>query len=139
MRLSALVLVLAAAQIGFAQEVAVDPVDPAVDPNAEVDAAELDEAARLLFESASRAYEAGNFTDALARYVNAYELSGRAPLLYNIAICHDRLEQKAEAADFYERFVTEVPDSPRVFPSTPWFASARQLAAIPSRRDVVTN
>ncbi|MFT5358007.1 MAG: hypothetical protein ACI9KE_005244, partial [Polyangiales bacterium] len=45
---------------------------------------------------------------------NAYQLSDRAELLYNIAICHDRLEQKEEAADYYERFVAAVPDSPRV-------------------------
>lgn len=67
----------------------------------------------MLFESASRAYEAGNFADALARYTNAYGLSERAQLLYNIALCHDRLEHKVEAADFYERFVVEVPDSSR--------------------------
>lgn len=107
MRLLALLLALTFTQMGFAQET------PA-DPDADLDATELDQAARLLFESASRAYEAGNFTDALARYTNAYQLSERAPLLYNIAICHDRLEQKEEAADFYERFVAEVPDSPRV-------------------------
>lgn len=107
MRLLAFLVVLVFTQSSHAQET------PA-DPDADVDAADLDQAARLLFESASRAYEAGNFADALARYTNAYELSNRAPLLYNIAICHDRLDQKAEAADFYERFVAEVPDSPRV-------------------------
>ena len=117
MRLFALLLTLAMAfvmaQVSLAQDVPTDP-------NADIDAADLDEAARLLFESASRAYEAGNFADALARYTNAYELSGRAPLLYNIALCHDRLEHKAEAADFYERFVVEVPDS-----STVGMASSR--------------
>lgn len=111
MRLFAFLIALTFTQVGFAQQPA---AEPSADPDADLDASELDEAARLLFESASRAYEAGNFTDALARYTNAYQLSGRAPLLYNIAICHDRLDQKAEAADYYERFVAEVPDSPRV-------------------------
>ncbi|MFT5359226.1 MAG: tetratricopeptide (TPR) repeat protein, partial [Polyangiales bacterium] len=109
MRLSVLFLALTMTQGAFAQ----DEV-PAEAASVDVDAAGLDQAARLLFESASRAYEAGNFTDALARYTNAYQLSDRAELLYNIAICHDRLEQKEEAADYYERFVAAVPDSPRV-------------------------
>lgn len=89
--------------------------DPeSADANTEVDEQGLDQAARLIFEAASRSYEAGNFQDALPRYEQAYDLSGRAPLLYNIALCHDRLDHGEEAADFYERFVAEVPDSPRV-------------------------
>ncbi len=75
--------------------------------------AELDEAARLLFDSGTRAYEAGRFQEALGRYQNAYDLSQRPQLLYNIAVCYDRLEQKAEAADYYGRFVQALPDAQR--------------------------
>lgn len=84
-----------------------------VSVESDVDEPELDRAARLIFESASRAYEAGDFQDALDRYVQAYDLSQRALLLYNIALCHDRLDNEAKAAEYYERFVSEVPDSPR--------------------------
>lgn len=85
-------------------------------PNAasDEDLAELDEAARLLFENGTRAFDAGRFAEALERFTTAHRLSGRSMLLYNIAICHDRLDQRAEAAEFYERFVEEVPDAAAV-------------------------
>ena len=81
---------------------------PAADPSDE-----LDEAARLLFEDGTRAYDAGRFDEARGRYVNAYELSGRPELLYNIASCHDRLDEKEQALANYERFLAELPDSSR--------------------------
>ncbi len=76
-------------------------------------AAELDDAARVLFDDGTRAYDAGRFDEALDRYETAYELSQRPQLLYNIAVTHDRLDHKREAATFYERFVEALPDSPR--------------------------
>jgi tetratricopeptide (TPR) repeat protein len=104
------ILLIAATAPALAQEGS----EPPISPDATVDAAELDQAARILFDAGTRAYEAGLFEEALTRYTNAYELSHRPELLYNIAVSHDRLEQKHEAADFYARFVEAVPDSPRI-------------------------
>ena len=75
------------------------------------DEAELDAAARVLFNRGTDAYEVGNFEDALSHFERAYELSQRDLLLYNIAISHDRLNHQEQAADYYERFVTALPDA----------------------------
>lgn len=85
----------------------------AVSAESEIDPDDFDDAARVLFEVGTREFEAGNFAEALPRYENAYDLSQRALLLYNIAVCHDRLDHKEEAATYYERFVAELPDSGR--------------------------
>jgi len=73
----------------------------------------LDEAARILFQEGTRAYDAGRFDEARRRYENAFELSRRPELLYNIAQCHDRLDERPQALEFYQRFVTELPESSR--------------------------
>ena len=87
---------------------------PAFAQEVEGASASLDEAARIIFEEGNRAFEAGDFATALARFENAHELSGRAQLLYNIAVSHDRLEHKEEAIEYYERYVEEAPNSARV-------------------------
>lgn len=81
--------------------------------NADSEHAELDEAARVLFDQGTRAYDSGNFELALERFETAYELSERPQLLYNIAVAHDRLDHKAEALGFYERFLEALPQSSR--------------------------
>lgn len=106
--LVASLLVFATASVAAAQEAAgADPSDEVVD------AASMDEAARVLFELGTQHYEAGDFAEALPKYESAFELSGRSLLLYNIAVCHDRLDHKSDAAEYYERFATAVPNSQR--------------------------
>jgi len=86
---------------------------PAVTGEDDGTGAQLDQAARLLYEAGTRAYDAGRFGEALMRYQNAYQLSQRPALLYNVAVCYDRLERKEEAADAYEMFLDALPGSPR--------------------------
>ncbi|NCQ35437.1 hypothetical protein GW813_10300 [bacterium] len=86
---------------------------PAAEGESEGLGGQLDQAARLLYEAGTRAYDAGHFEEALMRYQNAYQLSQRPALLYNLAVCFDRLDRKAEAADAYARFLDAVPSSPR--------------------------
>lgn len=68
--------------------------------------------ARRLFARGERDYAAGRFETALSSYSRAHELSGLAGFLFNIGVCHHRLEHWAEAADFLERYLEAVPDAP---------------------------
>jgi tetratricopeptide (TPR) repeat protein len=72
-----------------------------------------DEEARSLFEAARTAYAAGRYEAALERFREAYELSGRPALLFNMATAADRLRRDEEALDLYERFLAAQPESPQ--------------------------
>lgn len=66
--------------------------------------------ARALYLAGEVAYGDGRFASALARFREAYALSKRPQLLYNIALCEDRLGRNAEALDDYSRFLVETSD-----------------------------
>ena len=69
--------------------------------------------AREAFVGARAQFDAGNYAAALPAFERAYALSGRAELIYNIALCHDRLGHEQDALDQYQRFLDEVPDTER--------------------------
>lgn len=71
----------------------------------------LDEEARSLFAAGRTAFEAGRFESALERFREAYELSGRAALLYNIGTAADRLRRDAEALEAFRAYVAAEPDA----------------------------
>jgi tetratricopeptide (TPR) repeat protein len=64
-----------------------------------------DQEARSLFESGRSAFAQGRYEAALSRFQEAYELSGRSALLYNIATTHDRLRHDREAIESFEAFL----------------------------------
>lgn len=66
-----------------------------------------EEEARALFMAGRAAYDAGRYEAALERFQEAYELSGRGELLYNIGQSADRLRRDEVALDAFERFLTE--------------------------------
>ncbi len=72
---------------------------------------EADREARDLYNAGTAAFQDGRFEDALQRWQDAFELSARPELLYNIATALDRLGRMSEAADYYERFLQERPDA----------------------------
>jgi tetratricopeptide (TPR) repeat protein len=69
------------------------------------------EEARGLFAAGRSAYDAGRFEQALNYFSQAYELSHRGALLFNMASAAERLRRDAEALGFYERYLQEVPDA----------------------------
>lgn len=73
-------------------------------------AASLDEAARLLFESARAAFDSGDYETALERFKQAYAASPRAALLFNIAMSADRLRRDDEALTEFEQYLAAAPD-----------------------------
>lgn len=70
-------------------------------------AAQSVEEAQHRFEAGRRAYVEGRFEQALVDWQQAYELSGRAQLLNNIAETYDRLHRDQEAMDTFRRFLNE--------------------------------
>lgn len=70
--------------------------------------------ARALFEAGRVAFEAASYEDALRHFRDAFELSGRTALLYNIGVAADRLRRDREALEAFERYLAEAPaDSPQ--------------------------
>ncbi len=72
--------------------------------------ADRDAEARKLFEAASLQFESERYESALGLFQAAHEMSGRAPLLYNIALCHERLGQVDEARRVYRQYLDTAPD-----------------------------
>lgn len=73
---------------------------------------QLEAEARALFEAGRNAFEDGRFDAALQRFREAYELSHRPQLLYNIGQAADRLRHDAEAVRAFEQYLELVPDAP---------------------------
>lgn len=68
--------------------------------------------ARALFAEGESAFDTGDYVLALARFEEAYRLSQRPELLYNIAFCEERLGNDEAALSGYELFVEALPDAP---------------------------
>lgn len=67
--------------------------------------------ARSLYDAGTAAFSDGRFEDALARWREAYALSERPELLYNIATALDRLGRGAEAIEEYEAYLEALPEA----------------------------
>lgn len=65
--------------------------------------------ARRLYEAGEVAFRSGRYEDALERFRDAYELSERPELLYNIASTAERLRRDEEALDGYRRYLDALP------------------------------
>lgn len=90
-----------------APEPAAEDADPAPaqgDPEAE---------AREAFREGSDAYAEARYGEAMRLFRRAYELSGRAALLYNIGLTADRLRDDAAAVDAFERYLASGEDARR--------------------------
>jgi len=96
---------LSVASLGFAA--AAQPVapPPAVSPDA-------DRAAREHFTRGREAFSQGDFATAAREFSQAYELSGRPQLLYNIGTTYERLHNWEEANLALTRYLERVPDAP---------------------------
>src|SRR5262245_25331879 len=72
-----------------------------------------DAEAKALFAAGREAFDAGKYGAALARWQEAWELSKRPALLYNIGLAHDRLRHDLEAVQAFEDFLKALPDDAR--------------------------
>lgn len=71
--------------------------------------AERDKQARLEFERGRKAFDEGDYRGAWGFFHNAYRLSGRAQLLYNIGQTADRLGRDAEALTAFKMYLEQLP------------------------------
>lgn len=71
--------------------------------------------AKAHFNTGQAYYEHGRFEDAAHEFEEAYRLSGKAPLLYNMGKSYDGANDFAKALDAYQRFLNATgPDNPDV-------------------------
>lgn len=73
---------------------------------------DLEQDARLHFELGTRAYERGEFTSAADAFAEAYRLSGRPALLYNMYVAHRDAQLREEAAEDLRRYLREAGEIP---------------------------
>lgn len=74
--------------------------------------AQDDERARVHYEAGTSYFSEGDYETALREFNRSFALSERPVLLYNIALCHERLGDFPAAIDNLRRFLVEVPDAP---------------------------
>ncbi|MDH5670907.1 MAG: hypothetical protein OEZ06_02100 [Myxococcales bacterium] len=79
--------------------------------DAESDPSERDRKARERFEQGRSAYEEGRYRDAWEHFREAYLLSGRPQLLYNVGQSADRLRLDAQALDAFRLYLKHLPDA----------------------------
>src|SRR6516165_10642997 len=95
---AALAAVLGLSLSAFAQKAAVVPSDDI-------------EAAKAHYTAGSAYYEQANYADAVKEFNEAYRLSHRSDLLYNIAVCYERLSQYDNAIKALKQYLTDKPDA----------------------------
>jgi tetratricopeptide (TPR) repeat protein len=76
-------------------------------------AAHADPAADKLFEDGQRAFQAADYTHAVALFKSAYELVRDPVYLFNIAQAYRKLLDCEQASDFYNRYLTDATDADR--------------------------
>jgi tetratricopeptide (TPR) repeat protein len=69
------------------------------------------EAAKAHFMAGSAYYEQANYSDAVKEFTEAYRLSQRPDLLYNIALAYERLEKWDDAIDALQKYLRDKPDA----------------------------
>lgn len=62
------------------------------------------EAARVAYQAGAKSYERGEYADALRWFEQSYELSKRPTLLFNMALCDEKLGRDAEALRLLVRY-----------------------------------
>jgi tetratricopeptide (TPR) repeat protein len=80
---------------------------PGTKPPATVD----DQEARDLFRLGKQAFDEGRYERALKYFKDAYDLSGRAQLQFNIGTVLDRLRRDREAVTAYKSYLSQTPDA----------------------------
>lgn len=70
---------------------------------------EEEERAKAHFLAGQSYYDQASYADALREFNEAYRISQRPALLYNIARCHEALDQYSDAVQMLERYLKEDP------------------------------
>lgn len=71
------------------------------------EAQDADAAARAHFQAGTDHFQVADYEAALREYEQAYALSHRPELMYNLYLCHERLGHLDDAASWLERYLDE--------------------------------
>jgi tetratricopeptide (TPR) repeat protein len=69
------------------------------------------EQAKAKYEEAKGHYGEGKYEEALAAFTEAYNLSNKPDLLYNLGVCSEKLGQIKKAIAYYELYLEENPQA----------------------------
>jgi len=67
---------------------------------------------RQSYQKATRAFDLGEYEQAITAYKRAYELGGDAPMLFNIAQALRLSKRTDEAVVYYRRYLDRAPSAP---------------------------
>lgn len=104
--------VVAPAPPAEAPPAVVDPNAPVTAPSDQEQERNLDTEARERFELGRTFYEAGRFQQAAEEFAEAYKLSGRPQLLYNLYVANRDAGNWQVATDSLRGYLDKVPDAP---------------------------
>lgn len=90
---------------GFAIGATILVADAPAHAQVKTEKAAADQRARELFQKGDVAYAEGRYEEALAAFQEAYDLSGRAQLLFNVSNALERLARYQEAVDALEKYL----------------------------------
>lgn len=93
------------ASILFAAAVTLGAFEPSASAQQKTEKAAADVRARELFLKGDAAYAEGRYEEALAAFQEAYDLSGRPQLLFNISNSLERLGRYQEAVDALDKYL----------------------------------
>ena len=69
--------------------------------------------AKALYLEGRKAFNVGDFKTAVGKFKEAYDLSNKPALLYNIAFAHDKAGNREQAIFFLERYLAEDKGAPQ--------------------------
>lgn len=93
-------------------QAAPDPNAPVTAPSDQEQSNALDDEARERFSLGRTFYEAGRFQQAAEEFAEAYRLSGRPQLLYNLYVANRDAGNWQAATDSLRGYLDKVPDAP---------------------------
>lgn len=72
------------------------------------------EQSRRRYDAGAKAVQEGRFREALAEFAAAYEFSRMPDLLWNMAECARKLDERDRALSLYKQYVSEAPQGEKV-------------------------
>lgn len=63
------------------------------------------------YKAGVAAFDAGRFAEALAAFTEAYNLSSKTDLLYNLGVCAEKVGDRDKAIAYYRLYLEEKPDA----------------------------
>jgi tetratricopeptide (TPR) repeat protein len=106
-----LLIAVAVAAPARAQDEVEDAPVQTISDEPELSPKESDRKARALFKQGAEAYEDGRYRDAWDYFRQAYLLSKRPELLYNVGQAADRLRMDREALEAFKLYLARLPEA----------------------------